>query len=335
MSPACRLVVSIDEQTLSVIEAETCVHTYPVSTAIKGMGFANGSFRTPTGAFRIVEAIGADQPNGTIFKARVPVGVWQRGDKANEDLVLTRILRLDGLDFANANTLERCIYIHGTNHEELIGQRAGHGCVRLRNDDIIELFNRVNVNDLVEIRPATQPSGSLLFVHLDHLLPPSDGKQMIDSIHSIGVFCENLRTLANRVCEFIIAAKVAGWCPVLLSNATADLAASISRSFEIDHYEVPTPKSNLDLITIIYDWRRSFLPSRAMFLGPLSIMHGLQTIVDDFVCAESLSPEEKSTLRAASRVIELNDVLSCRQLLESARPIPNADSNQITSYNLI
>lgn len=317
MSSARHFVVSINEQSLSVIENETCVQTYPVSTAIKGMGFAIGSFRTPTGAFRIVELIGADQPSGTIFKGRVPVGLWQRGDISNEDLILTRILRLDGLDPANANTLERCIYIHGTNHEEFIGQRAGHGCVRLRNHDMIELFNRVNVNDLVEIQPATQPCGSLLFVHLDHMLTPADRvrtTKWIDANREQGGI---LTATALKVSESILAAKAAGWMPVLVSNATADVAASISRLYEIDHYEALNPLENRDLVTIICDWRQSCLPLRAVMLGHHSMMPCVHAVVDVFISTDSLSYDENLIFDAASRVMKMDDVSSWSQLLHA------------------
>ena len=84
------------------------------------------------------------------------IGVWQAGDASEEDLILTRILRLEGLDEDNANTLERCIYIHGTNREDLLGEPASHGCVRLGNADVIELYDMVGAGDLVEIHPVTK-----------------------------------------------------------------------------------------------------------------------------------------------------------------------------------
>lgn len=148
---ARKLVVSMDRQTLEVHEGGAMLARFPVSTSARGAGCESGSFRTPTGRFRIVEAIGAGEPLGTIFKARVPVGRWRPGDRVEDDLVLTRILRLDGLDPWNRNTLERFVYIHGTNDEEAVGRPAGHGCVRLRNADMIRLFEMVAVGDLLEI----------------------------------------------------------------------------------------------------------------------------------------------------------------------------------------
>lgn len=93
--------------------------------------------------------IGDNAPCGTIFKGRVPVaGSLVSGD----DLITSRILWLDGLEKENANTKERYIYIHGTNQESLIGQPASHGCIRMRNEDILRLFDLVTVDTSVEIR---------------------------------------------------------------------------------------------------------------------------------------------------------------------------------------
>lgn len=87
---------------------------------------------------------------GMIFRGRLPTGtVSQQG--GSDDLVLTRILWLEGLDPENANTRDRYIYIHGTNQEHLIGTPASHGCIRLRNGDMIELFGRIAEGTPVEI----------------------------------------------------------------------------------------------------------------------------------------------------------------------------------------
>jgi lipoprotein-anchoring transpeptidase ErfK/SrfK len=97
-----------------------------------------------------VEKIGGDQPAGTIFQSRVPLGP---GDPLppTEDLVMSRILWLDGLDEHNANTRERYIYIHGTKHESRIGNPDSYGCIRMRNADVVELFDLVDHDTLVTI----------------------------------------------------------------------------------------------------------------------------------------------------------------------------------------
>jgi len=126
---------------------------YPVSTSGFGLGSEEGSNRTPLGAFAVAERIGEGAAPGTVFSSRMPTGevtpFASPGDP--RDLVVTRILWLTGLEPHNANTLARYIYIHGTNHEETIGTPCSHGCVRMRNPDVIALFDRAPVGTPVFI----------------------------------------------------------------------------------------------------------------------------------------------------------------------------------------
>jgi L,D-transpeptidase YbiS len=135
--------ISIRDQLLTLKEDETTVRTYPVSTSRFGIGTEAGSFKTPIGRFRVAEKIGGDATPGTIFQSRVPL---KPGDPLppTEDLVMSRILWLDGLEEHNTNTRERFIYIHGTKHEAKIGSPASCGCIRMRNADVVELFDLVD-----------------------------------------------------------------------------------------------------------------------------------------------------------------------------------------------
>jgi lipoprotein-anchoring transpeptidase ErfK/SrfK len=94
-----------------------------------------------------------------IFKGRVPTGVLAQPG-GDDDHVLTRILWLEGIDPENVNTRERYIYIHGTNQEELIGTPASHGCIRLRNRAMLELFELAETGMLVEIRASLGSTAS-------------------------------------------------------------------------------------------------------------------------------------------------------------------------------
>lgn len=143
--------VSLARQELEVREGSQVIETYPVSTAKNGPGFEDGSFCTPLGRFRICEKFGDGQPPETIFRSREPVGTWNSESSQEDDLVLARILRLDGLDEENSNSYERFIYIHGTNHEEQIGTPVSHGCVRMRNKDVVNLFQIVELETVVVI----------------------------------------------------------------------------------------------------------------------------------------------------------------------------------------
>ena len=151
-SPEPKIRVSVRKQQLVLKSGLKKIAEYPVSTSRFGLGSKEGSFKTPAGKFRIAEKIGGGMPVGTIFKSRRPVKATKKALR-EEDLVMTRILWLEGLERRNANTHDRYIYIHGTNHEEKIGRADSHGCVRMKNADLVELFERVAVGTLVEIRP--------------------------------------------------------------------------------------------------------------------------------------------------------------------------------------
>ena len=135
--------ISICDQKLTVMDGDTAVRSYPVSTSRFGVGTEMGSMKTPTGRFRVAEKIGGDAPSGTVFRSRVALGFLDPVPPT-EDLVMSRILWLDGLDEQNANTRDRYIYIHGTKHEDKIGTPASCGCVRMRNADVIDLFDLVD-----------------------------------------------------------------------------------------------------------------------------------------------------------------------------------------------
>ncbi len=138
-----RIEVSVGTQTLALWDGTRRVKQWPCSTSKLGIGFREGSNQTPLGAFRIGEKFGGRAPLHTIFKGRKPVGEWSPAQKTDDDLILARILWLEGCEERNANTKGRYIYIHGTNGEDLVGQPASHGCVRLRNADVAELFDAV------------------------------------------------------------------------------------------------------------------------------------------------------------------------------------------------
>ncbi len=185
-----RIEISLDDQTLRVIADESTLKTFRISSSSKGMGFIEGSYRTPTGNFEICEKIGADAPIGTIFKARKPDGIWNHEITYDEDLVLTRILRLTGKDPENQNTYDRFIYIHGTNHEDKIGQPASHGCIRLSNDDMFELFDIIPNQTQVFIHPMKQTKGKLLFLDCDSTLSAIEGIDELARLSDPAIFDE-------------------------------------------------------------------------------------------------------------------------------------------------
>jgi L,D-transpeptidase YbiS len=142
--------VSISKQQLRLKDGRATVRTFPISSSRFGVGSKEGSFKTPSGKFRVAEKIGAGLPHDTAFKSRQPRRATKEMLRA-EDLIMSRILWLDGLERGNANTHDRYIYIHGTNHEETIGHPDSHGCIRMKNAHVAELFEMVEVGTPVVI----------------------------------------------------------------------------------------------------------------------------------------------------------------------------------------
>jgi len=132
--------------------------SYSISTAANGMGNRIDSYKTPFGIHRVRQKIGGGQPRGMVFEAREPVGrVAHDLDNRDQDEITSRIMWLDGLEQGvnrdgAYDTYSRYIYIHGTSDEKRIGEAVSAGCIRMKNDDVIELFEDVLVNDLVLIK---------------------------------------------------------------------------------------------------------------------------------------------------------------------------------------
>jgi len=144
--------VSVEDQQFYLIENGHILWTVPCSTAANGTGSKMNSKKTPLGWHLVSRKIGNDAPVGQVFRSRAPTKeIWKLGEDTKEDLVLTRILILDGLEpgknkGGNVDSRKRYIYVHGTNDEARIGTPASHGCVRLRNEDIITAFERIPEN---------------------------------------------------------------------------------------------------------------------------------------------------------------------------------------------
>lgn len=139
-------------------KTQTLTHqgkSYAISTAKNGVGEVEGSKCTPLGEFSIALMIGAGLPAGAVLKGRVPTGeVYsaQLGEQyPNMDWILTRILWLDGMQAHNQNTKARYIYIHGTPDTEPMGVPMSHGCIRMRNQDIMALFDLIKIGEIVVI----------------------------------------------------------------------------------------------------------------------------------------------------------------------------------------
>jgi len=144
--------VSIPEQRLRLTEAGRLLMNVAVSTAKNGPGEVRGSEQTPRGWHLIRAKVGAGAAPNTVFVGRRATGEIYcpelRCQNPNRDWILTRILWLSGLErgknrLGNVDTMRRYVYIHGCPDEDILGVPGSHGCVKMRNSDIIELFDRV------------------------------------------------------------------------------------------------------------------------------------------------------------------------------------------------
>jgi len=154
------LAVRIGTATLQFYVRGVLVKSYAISTSRRPPSNIKDSLGTPRGLHEIAERIGAGQPPGMVFKSRVPTGrhyfeVLER-EPHHDNLITGRILWLRGLEpgvnrGGNVDTYERYVYLHGTNHEDRIGEPLSSGCVLMRNREIVELYEQVRTGDQVLI----------------------------------------------------------------------------------------------------------------------------------------------------------------------------------------
>jgi hypothetical protein len=150
-----RIVISIPEQRMLVLEQGRPIAQYQVSTSRFCLSDIPGSRGTPLGELEIARKIGGNAPAGAVFKDQRPTGEILRPDAPGRDPIVSRILWLKGLEDCNRNAYSRYIYIHGTAEERLIGTPASFGCIRMRSADVIRLYDTVGVGAKVDITQET------------------------------------------------------------------------------------------------------------------------------------------------------------------------------------
>ncbi len=162
-----RIEVDVASQRLRLYRSTELLVEYAVSTALKGVGERRNSECTPRGRHVVRAKIGAGMPANTVFVARRPTGeIYTPGLAAAEpgrDWILTRILWLSGLEvgrnrLGHVDTFRRFIYIHGCPDELPMGIPLSHGCVRMRNADVIALFDAVETGTRVLIQEGGEPA---------------------------------------------------------------------------------------------------------------------------------------------------------------------------------
>ena len=152
--------IDISQQRLYLKQNDNLIKSYPISSSKYGEGSTENSNMTPLGLHVIKEKIGTNVPINTLFISRIntkrTVNIENSRNKTKDDHITSRILWLDGPEEGKnkgkgVDSYSRYIYIHGTHEEGLIGEKASHGCIRMLNNDVIDLYNYVNIGTEVYI----------------------------------------------------------------------------------------------------------------------------------------------------------------------------------------
>jgi UDP-N-acetylmuramate--alanine ligase len=283
------LFVDTVSQKLSVCKATSVVEDFDVSTALRGLGNREGSNRTPTGLHRIVEKIGAGAPAGRIFRDRLDTGIDWHQNGTDDHCILARILRLEGLEPGlnkgpGIDSYHRYIYLHGTNKEKLVGTPLSHGCVLLRCDDIISLFEKVSVGTLVFI------DASFITVngcHCSHL-------------HFTGIFGSGMSALAQYLQWSGV--MVSGSDRLLPSADTTSLSTGLRRTgcsiFGQDGSGISVATDALCVSTAIEDSNPDIAAARSRGLPVLHRSDVLAAIIETKQTIAVAGTSGKSTVTA-------------------------------------
>ena len=145
------VIISVKEQKLMLLQNGAKVTTYPVSTSKFGLGDGYGTMATPVGAMAVAQKIGDRAPLGAVFHRRRFTGEILKPNAPGRDPIITRIIWLRGLEASTARAFARCIYIHGTPQEKLIGRPASYGCIRMKSKDVTDLYSQLPVGAVVQV----------------------------------------------------------------------------------------------------------------------------------------------------------------------------------------
>ena len=145
------VIVSVKEQKLMLLQNGAKVTTYPVSTSKFGLGDGYGRMTTPVGAMAVAQKIGDHAPIGAVFHHRRFTGEILKPNAPGRDPIITRIIWLRGLEASTARAFARCIYIHGTPQEKMIGKPASYGCIRMKSSDVTALYRQLPGGAVVKV----------------------------------------------------------------------------------------------------------------------------------------------------------------------------------------
>jgi lipoprotein-anchoring transpeptidase ErfK/SrfK len=175
-----RVIISVRDQKLMLMGNGAKLATYPVSTSKFGLGDSWGRMTTPLGFLQVAQKIGDHAPVGAVFHNRRFTGEIIKPNAPGRDPVITRIIWLRGLQASNAHAFSRCIYIHGTPEEKLIGRPASYGCIRMKSRDVADLYAQIPLGAIVEIvsdrlpKLPKAPAGAVFTVEAPKPEPAND-----------------------------------------------------------------------------------------------------------------------------------------------------------------
>jgi len=174
-----RVIISVRDQKLMLVQNGKKMAVYPVSTSKFGLGDSLGRMTTPLGFMQVVQKIGDNAPVGAVFHNRRWTGEVLRPNAPGRDPIVTRIIWLRGLESENLHAFGRCIYIHGTTEEKLIGRPASYGCVRMRSKDVTALYQQVPLGAIVQVVPDHLPAPKTALSDSPPALTPLPNDKMI------------------------------------------------------------------------------------------------------------------------------------------------------------
>ncbi|MEI6350775.1 MAG: L,D-transpeptidase [Verrucomicrobiota bacterium] len=154
--PTSEVVIDVDGQKLDLLKSGQQVASFRISTSKFGLGDDLHSYKTPLGTFEVCSKLGDELPMGAVIKRGHFTGEVLPPNAPGRDPIVTRVIRLQGLEPQNRHALGRGIYIHGTPEERRIGKPVSWGCIRMRSKDVVELFKQVQVGTRVIIRSKAQ-----------------------------------------------------------------------------------------------------------------------------------------------------------------------------------
>lgn len=166
--------ITLRDQKLTYFQNGKPVMEYPISSSKFGISTKNGSHCTPLGVHAVSAKVGAGQPVGMVFKGGRPTGEIVDVDCKDRDPIVTRVVKLSGLEKRNRNSLKRGIFLHGTPEERYIGTPASYGCIRMKNEDIVQLYPYLNKGTTVVIETCSQDMYKDCVTRTFHPIPVSD-----------------------------------------------------------------------------------------------------------------------------------------------------------------